>query len=436
MVALGDPSLIELQEIDPPLLMVLETAAQPLTEALVRNFFEGQGDPLKGQRQHGKYVIEEQVNSGTVFGQDRVIHGLTTKSLDAFLDYLQKPPQPSLEPAIQEIRAQKPDADIFMRLTFDGFPQLAEALQFVEDDQVKWLQAFGFGPGGVLDDALTFNDQGVHELMRLKVSAAKVPGLLNVISNLKPAPAHVANQPSALDLVPYQAAMVFGLNGDVDKHAAELTAALRALDALGGDPIHEDKPPAPAAEQDAPQPKRDLPGLSRSQEAIKDLLDPKKEEAIEPKKPTDGMAPKTPNTLNAKGKGKAAEPELERTTPHFDDLKKMGISVQQLLELADGPMYISLFPERIDVRQVTDPNAAPNEPDALPIQTVFAMFVKDSAPIQKSLESCFVGLEPRYRKQLLNGGTHYIDTKGDPDGQSGLLDRWQLRRLRHQQRRA
>src|SRR5262249_53802497 len=159
---------------DPPFLFVLETAAQPLTESLVRSFFEGQGDPLKGQRNHGKYVVEEQVNAGTVFGQDRVIHGLTTKSLDKFLDYVQKPPQPSLEPAIQEIRAQKPDADIVFRLAYDGLPSLAEALQFVEEDQVKWLQTFGFGPGAVLDDAMTFNDQGVHELFRLKTPAAKV----------------------------------------------------------------------------------------------------------------------------------------------------------------------------------------------------------------------------------------------------------------------
>jgi hypothetical protein len=417
LLAIADPGVIEIQEIDPPLLFLIENANPPLTEALLRNLFDGEGDPIKGQRKQGKFVIDEQMNAGTVFGQDRVIHGLTAKSVESFLNGLEAPPKASLEPAVKAILAQSPKADYTLHLTYDGLPKLAEALQLFEADQVAFLETFGFGPGSTLDAAGTFNEQGVHETVRIDAPAGKTPGLLNIAANLKAPKPRAQNQPSALDLVPFQAAMVFGVNGDLDKHAAEIAAALRALDALGGTPIHEDKLPEAPPALDQPTQKNELPGQTRSGQALKDLLDLKKDDQLDPGTPGKSE-PKTPDT--AKPNAKAPPKPLDRTTPHFDDLKKLGINVQELLELADGPAYVALFPEKVDVTRITNPNAPPADPETIPLQWVFAMFLKDTKPLEKSLTLCGVGLQHRYRKETLNGGTHYIDTLGDADDQPGF----------------
>ncbi|HLX63204.1 MAG TPA: hypothetical protein VKX17_18175 [Planctomycetota bacterium] len=411
MFALASPDTIEAHEIDPPLLYVLESKNPAGVEAQVRAMFEGMNDPVKTKRQYKKFQIEEQVGASTVFGQGRLIHALTTKGMESFLDNLITPPPKPLSTVLAKLKQARPNADLYVRLSGDGLAKLAEANQIIDDEQAGMMDTFGFGEGSFYESALTLNEQGVEEFTRLSLKGAKNKGLLAVLQRMALKPA-AANQPQALDLVPFQAALVGTFNGDVAKHSAELAAALRSIDALYGLPLHVDpnlnaQPLKPNAAVVPPKPPAQ--GETRAKQALDlgggDLTKPKDPAAMKDKgdKPGD------------KKNGQPAEPE--KSMPHIERLAKAGLTPELLFEQSDGPMAVAFFPERIDLAklQVPPPANPPADPDHIPQAVLFAMNLKDPTVVSTALEKANVGLEPRFKKQLMNGGDYYAE---DPDDEN------------------
>ena len=418
LFALSSPDTIEAHEIDPPLLYVLETQNMQALEVQIRNLFEGMNDGVKTKRQYKKFQIEEQSNACTVFGAQRIIHALTAKGMESFLDFLTKPPEKSLSVLMNDLKSKRPEADAYLRLNADGLKNLAEANQILDDDLLKMFETAGFTDGGFLEDALTLNTDGVEELVRISAGGnSKNKGLLALLQRIgnKPAPPLQANQPQALDMIPYQAAFVATFNGDVAGSAADVAAALKALDALGGQPIHVDvNPDAPAADGAAPKaneavaPPRPPPVNSRVLDALKEggggVLDDKKE--------LKAQADMKDKKAAKKGM------ELERTTPHITRLLQAGFSLEQLLVQSSGPMVLALFPERVDITKLTKPDAPDNppDPDHIPMAALFGMYLSDPEPIELALLKANKGLQPRYFKQSLDGGTFFAEDLTENSG--------------------
>ncbi len=419
VVALSSPDTIEPAEIDAPLLYILETKNLQAVEAQTRNLFESMNDGAKTKRQYKKFQIEEQNNACTVFSGERVIHALTAKGMEGLLDKLIAPPAQPLTALLTDLRTQRPKADVCIRLAADGLKNLAEANQFLDDELYAIVDTAGLQEGGFIEDAVTLNTQGVEELVRIQSGGIKNKGLLAVLQRMtiKPAPPAQANQPQALDMIPYQAAFVASFSGDASKHAAELSSALAALDALGGQPQHNDinpnllpaKPVNPANPNDPVAPPRPPgPPKSRAEQALLegggDVLDEKKVPKRAEKDPANPAEPQ---------KKKAKEPE--RSTPHIARLLQAGFTMEEFLAQADGPTVLALFPERVDISKVLNPHDVnnPPDPDHVPMAALFAMYLKDPAPIVTALDKANKGIQPRYIKQVLNGGTFYAEDNED-----------------------
>ena len=359
LFALGSPDTIEAHEIDPPLLYVLETQNMQSVEANIRTMFEGMNDAVKSKRKYKDFEIEEQNNASTVFGAQRIIHSLTNKGIESFLDLLKKPPEKALSTVLTDLKTKRPEADVYFRLAADGLKDLAEANQILDDDLYKMVETVGFAEGGFIEDALTLNANGIEEFVRISAGGDhRNKGLLAVLQQLpvKAAPPVQANQPQALDMIPYQAAFVATFSGDVAAKSAEMSAALRSLDALNGDPVHVDQnlnTPTPAAKNmlkpdEAVAPPKPPAVKSRAEEALNlgggNVLEDKKEM----KTPLQEMKDK--KAANKKDKAAAEKAgELERTMPHIERLTQAGFSLEQLLQQSAGPMVIALFPERVDI---------------------------------------------------------------------------------------
>lgn len=415
--ALSSPDNIEAHEIDPPLLYVLETKDMQAVEAQVRNMFEGMNDAVKTKRQYNKFQIEEQNNACTVFGSERVIHALTPKGMENFLDYLQKPAEKPLSLLLTDLKTKRPNADAYLRVSADGFPVLAEANQLFDDEQAKTLEAAGFAEGGFIEDALTLNTEGVEEFARFSAGGdTRNKGVLALLQRmtLKAAPPLQANQPQALDLIPFQAAMVASFSGDVAKHSAELAAALRAVDAMNGQPIHPEPNVNAAAPKtnEAVAPPRPPAPKTRAEDALNlgggNVLNDKKEMKTTAKDPKAKDADK-------KAAKKEKPAELERSMPHIERLLKAGFKLEQLFDQADGPMVLALFPERVNISKLANPGGADNPPDPerVPMAALFGMYLKDPAPIELALEKANKGINPLYHKTVLNGGSFYSEEQDE-----------------------
>ncbi|MCY3018182.1 MAG: hypothetical protein NTW87_04005, partial [Planctomycetota bacterium] len=147
LVAIGPPDTAEAAEMDPPIVYVLESKQPHSLETQARNLFEGMTDQPKTSRPYGPFIIEEHIAAQTVFAQESVIHALTQKGIESFLDGLKAPPEKSLAPALKEIRALLPQYDFVYHIASDGFKDLAEAGQLLDDDQVDVVDRLGFMSG-------------------------------------------------------------------------------------------------------------------------------------------------------------------------------------------------------------------------------------------------------------------------------------------------
>ncbi|MEI6231666.1 MAG: hypothetical protein WCT04_01335 [Planctomycetota bacterium] len=416
LFALSSPDTIEAHEIDPPLIYVYETQSMRIAEAHVRSLFEGMNDAVKTKRKYNTFEIEEQINACSVFGAQRIIHALTPKGMETFLDHLKKPPGNPLSRLTADMKTKRPDADIYFRLSADGLKTLAEANQLLDDDLTKRIETFGLEEGGFIEDALTLNAEGIEDFARIFPGGnARSKGLMSVLQRMtvKAAPPVQANQPQALDMVPWQAAMVVSFSGDAATSAVELTAALRALDALGGELVHPEanlnnvNPPANA--QNALDPVRPPRAKTAAEEALNlgggNVLDDKKDL----KTPAKDMANKKPG----KKADKAAEPE--RTAPRFERLLHAGFTLEQLLQQVDGPMVLALFPERVDVSKLAKPDAAnnPPDPDHVPMAVLVGMYLKDPAPIELALKRANKGVDHKYIEHVLDGGTFFSEDEDE-----------------------
>ena len=392
-LTVAGPETIQPEEIDPPIVYLLESNNPQAAEAQVRQIFVGMGDPIKSKRINKQFTIEEQANANTHFSQDRIVHALTERAIDSILDSLLKPPAKTLSPVLADLRAQRPNADCIWRLSSAGFKNFVDALQIIDQEQLDTLAAAGFIEGSSIDGAVTFNAAGAEELTRLQLGGgAKNKGVLGILQRLNPVTP--AAGPQASDMMPYQAAMVVTINADVSKNSAELAASLTALDKFFGkiDPVA----PVPDAEKLNDPTKKPDGGLSPAAQAL-DAGGGKI-----------GVAPKDP---------KAKPKEPERTTPHIERLEKSGIQLDKLLAQAQGPMCVALFPEQVDVTRVSQANAVnpPADPDHVPMSAVFAMCVKDSAPLEEQLAKALRGVKLAHKKLDMNGGTLYIDADTDED---------------------
>lgn len=391
-LAIAGPDTIQPEEIDPPIVYVLESSNPQTAEAQTRQMFTGMGDPIKSKRINKQFTIEEQGNANTHFSQDRIVHALTERAMDNFLDSLLKPPARTLTPVLTELRAQRPDADCIWRLSSAGFKNFVEALQIIDQEQLDTLAAAGFVDGSSMEGAVTFNAAGAEELTRLQLAGgAKNKGVLGILQRLNPVTP--AAGPQASDMMPYQAAMVVTINADVSKNAGEMAASLTALDKFFGK-IAKEAPVLDAEKLNEPVKKPE--GVSPAAQALDAGGGKIGETAKDPK-----AKPKDP----------------ERTTPHIERLEKSGIQLDKLLAQAQGPMCIALFPEQVDVSRVTQANAVnpPPDPDRVPMSAVFAMCVKDSAPLEEQLAKALRGVKLAHKKQEMNGGTLFTDADTDDD---------------------
>ncbi|HYF52102.1 MAG TPA: hypothetical protein VEJ63_22015, partial [Planctomycetota bacterium] len=75
-----------------------------------------------------------------------------------------------------------------------------------------------------------------------------------------------------------------------------------------------------------------------------------------------------------------------------------------------GPFHLALFPH-----QVGD-----DLPDTLPMSPLVAVLLKDPAQVEQTLDAAAAGPAPRFRREVLNGGSHYIDITVDNPGGAGF----------------
>jgi hypothetical protein len=87
------------------------------------------------------------------------------------------------------------------------------------------------------------------------------------------------------------------------------------------------------------------------------------------------------------------------------------LKMEQFFEQVEGPVALSLFFQQIEGDEM---------PDTVPVSPLFAVVLKDPKQIEQALEAASAGAEPRFSKETLNGGTHYIENSGDPDSRPGF----------------
>jgi hypothetical protein len=97
--------------------------------------------------------------------------------------------------------------------------------------------------------------------------------------------------------------------------------------------------------------------------------------------------------------------------PRIDKFEKTGLTLLKLFEQVEGPVQLAIFPVKIE---------DDNLPDELPYSPLLGMYLKDPTSIEQILEANAVGPAPRYRKEVLNGGIHFIDSAGDAEARPGF----------------
>ncbi|HYF51674.1 MAG TPA: hypothetical protein VEJ63_19825, partial [Planctomycetota bacterium] len=277
LMYIGPADTADMAELDPPVVYLLETKESQQMEGHVRALFDSLQDAPKSNRRYGPFTIEEHITAQTVFGQESVVHALTQKSVESYLDNRLKKPEQTLDPKLAEIRALLPNHDLLLHAARLDFQTLSDAAQIVDDDMIKGLNTYGLLEGTVLQAAISINESGFEEIVRLKVpdvalppknaenepkkdepkdpKAEKRPTLMALLKGMQPV-APEAGKPAALDLVPWQSGLLVSFNGDVSKNAMALGQALRDIDALRAPPPakHPERKPVTQETMPAPAP--------------------------------------------------------------------------------------------------------------------------------------------------------------------------------------
>ncbi|MCY3021330.1 MAG: hypothetical protein NTW87_20130, partial [Planctomycetota bacterium] len=122
-----------------------------------------------------------------------------------------------------------------------------------------------------------------------------------------------------------------------------------------------------------------------------------------------GKQPAGPGGKTAEEKA-PAPPKPAVTYPRVERFEKMGLKLEQFLEQVQGPVQVGLF-----LQQVED-----EVPESLPVSLLAAMLLKDAAPVAQALDAASAGAQPRYTKEPLGGGIHYVETAGDKEAKPGF----------------
>jgi hypothetical protein len=492
LFALGGPDTAEAAELDPPLVYVVESKQGAALEAAVRKLFDGMTDVPKGSRRYGPFNVEEHITAQSVFGQDSIIHSLTQKGIESFIDGLLKRPEKSLNPELKEIRALLPQHDFVYRISADNFKDLADNGQLIDDQQLEVLETLGFLPGSSWTGAIAATPDGFEDVFRLVIGGGeKNDGIVAVLSRMAATmpPAPAAGAPQSLDLIPWQAGLLVSFNGDTAKNAAALSRALKNLDVIfaaqpvpaaapaqpGKAPVPGQPPqpmqpgvfpgkgvpppnplapkpgvppapppagapkpdagarnaPAPATPAAQPaQPAQAAPGTKPANTLGQQALaaaggtgaqaPAAAPEAIAPAPGGAQVPPALPAGAPAAGAKKdpvapgdpkpAPRERKERVPPHISRFEKLGLKLEQFLEQVEGPVQVGLF-----MQQIED-----ETPDEIPISPLLAVLLKDPKVIEQSLEAASAGPTPRFDKEVLNGGVHYVEKGGNPDTKPGF----------------
>ncbi|HYG75849.1 MAG TPA: hypothetical protein VEK08_12665 [Planctomycetota bacterium] len=412
---IGAPDTAEAAELDPPMVYAVESKQMPQLEATVRRLFEGMTDPPKSNRRYGPFTVEEHITAQSVFGQESIIHSLTQKGIESFLDTLVKRPEKTLQPELSEVRSLLPQYDFIYHLSTDGFKDLCDNGQLIDDQQLEVVEKVGFMPGSAWQGLIAVTPDGFEDMFRLKIGGGeKNQGIAAVLAQLAATvpPPPQAGAPQALDLIPWQAGLLLSFQGDAAKNAVAIGRALRNIDE-----VFAATPPAPV------QPQAPAPNAPIKPQAPPDPNKP----VIAPVDPAKANAPKA-NTLGQKAlaegglKDEKPQPPIaaekgpakaaaEKIPPHIARFEKLGMKLEQFLEQVDGPIQLALFMQHIE-----DDEA----PDNTPISPLFAVLLKDPKIVEQSLEAAAAGPTPRFKKETLNGGTSYLEADGDEESRPGF----------------
>ena len=404
LLAFGAPETAEATEIDPPMVYALESKQAHGLELQIRALLQAMNDPPKSIRRFGPFSIEEQISAQTVFTAEGMIHSLTQMGIESVLEkYTQKPKEP-LTAELAQVRGLMPTYDVLIHFKHSSLNLLADAGQMVDEDIIRNLNTAGFVEGSAFQAVLSPNGDGFEEHGQIVVGGDdKNDGLLGVLKTMNVS-APAANAPQALDLIPWQTAILFSFQGDVAKNSAALSKALRALDFVPDTADTLKGTPTP------PTPKEHAP-----KNPLK--LDAKKPDA-KTNLPKDG--PEKPNTLggealaagggppapagdkkpDAAGENKPDEPK--GSYPHIQRFEKLGVKLDQFLEQVDGPVQLGLFLNDI----------GEEAPETTPLTPLVAVMLKDPKIVEQSLDALSTGDKPRFGKEVLNGGVHYVEIDG------------------------
>jgi len=413
--ALGAPDTAEAAELDPPMVYALDFKTPQVLEAQIRKIFEGMTDPAKGNRRYGPFTVEEHITAQSVYGQESIIHSLTQKGIESFLDTLVKRPEKTLQSELQETRTLLPRYDFIYHLSSGGFKELCDNGQLIDDQQLEVLEKIGFVAGTSWRGVLAVTPDGFEDAFTLQVGGgAKNQGIVAVLAQMATAvpPAPAAGAPQALDLIPWQAGLLVSFQGDTAKNAAALGRALRLVD----ETFAPAAPPAVLQPGAVPAPNAPVkplapPDLNKpviapvnkaantlGQEALAAANGNKAANANpDPPKPVGADAP-------------APKVEAPRIPPHITRFEKLGMKLEQFLEQVDGPIQLALFMQHIEDDET---------PEATPISPLFSVVLKDAKVVEQSLEAASAGPMPRFKKEVLNGGVSYLEIDGDEESRPG-----------------
>jgi len=403
LFALGAPDTAEAAELDPPLVYVLESK-QPLDlEAQVRNLFQGLSDPPKGERSYGPFKVAEHITAQTVFSQERAMHALTQKGIESFLDCLVKRPAETLSPLLKQVRALLPQYDFVFHIASNGFKELSEAGQLIDDDQIETMDKLGFICGSTCQGVVAVSADGFEERLRLNLGGGDKnnDGLLAVLRKtaVQAAAPRPPGAPQALDLIPYQTGLLLSFQGDHSRAAAALAAAIRGLD--------ERPAPAPAqpGAKAGPAPQA-APGTGPEKAPAGQATVPGKTAAN-----TLGQQALAEAKPDAQGKVAPVPPAKPAAThPQVERFERIGLSLEKFLEQVDGPVQVALFLEQVE----------DEAPDDLPVSLLAAFMLKDANVISQALEAACVGAAPRFAKEPLGAGAFFREKSAGLEAAPGF----------------
>jgi hypothetical protein len=454
--ALGDPDSSEAAELDPPLLYLMETKDGKKLETQVRSFFTALNDPPKATRRYGPFSVEEHTSAQTIFGETSVIHALTIKGIESFVDYLVKRPEKPLSPRLKEVAGWIPNHDFIYSLTNADFQRLSDDGQMVDDDQIEALGSLGFVTGSTWQGAIEVTPEGFQERFKLgipdKTEDGKNDGFMHVLKEMAKSvpPAPKGDAPHALDMIPWQAGLIVSFNGDTSKFAEPLAKSLREYDTFlaplprqfvrppvrpgqPGNPAMPAQPgvqpvqpgaqaPAPgvqAAPNGAPNPAPNGvgdggKGLTPAQQALAEAGVRVGPNAVPNKNGQNPTGAQPGGNMPALPQDPAERLKMARAMkipPHVSRFEKLGLKMEQFFAQVDGPVVLALFFHQIEAGEV---------PDYVPVSPLFSVVLKDPKPVEQALEAASAGPEPRFTREVLNGGMHYVENAGDPDTKPGF----------------